>query len=112
MALVDARGRGVDEDAHLGREVLGLAIETDTGHVDRRSLLRTVVAKEVQGGEAMLAVDDEILAAWLLKIADVLEPADRLERELLLGEEQHRARDRRLADGGFVEIGDRADLRL
>jgi hypothetical protein len=64
----------------------------------------------VEGGEAVLAVDDEVAAVGLGQVADVGERLDRIELEALLGEQQDRARDRRLAGGGFVEVLDRGDL--
>ena len=51
----------------------------------------------MQRGQPVLAVDDQELAVGLCQVADVVELAERLEVQLLGGEQQHRARDRRLA---------------
>ena len=67
---------------------------------------------EVERREAMLPVDDEVLAARLLEVADAVHRADRLEREPVGREEEHRARNGRLADRGLVEVLDPGDLRL
>src|SRR5581483_1890521 len=111
VALVDARRGRVDDDEHLGREVFALAVEDDARDVDRTRLLGVGPAIEVQGGEAVLAVDDEVLAARVLQVAHVLEAAHRRERERLRGEQEDRAGNGRLARRRFVEISDRGDLR-
>ena len=111
VALVDARRRRVDDDEHLGGEVLALAVEDDARHVDALRLRRALLHVEVERGEAVLPVDDEVLALRLLEVAHVGEGLHRLEPQAVGREEQHGARDGRLADGGLVEVLDLADLR-
>src|SRR5262245_10078857 len=111
VALVDARGRRVDDHEHLGGEVLALAVEHHAGDVQGLGLVRAVLLEEVERREPVLAVDHEEALARLLQVADVLELAQRVEAQLLGREQEHRARDRRLAHGRLVEILDGRDLR-
>src|SRR5206468_3434700 len=73
-------------------------------------LVGMVPAVEVQRGQAVLAVNDQVLPAGLFEVAGLLEAADRLETQPLRREEQNRPRDRRLAHGGLVEVRDGLDL--
>ncbi len=110
VALVDARRRRVDDDEHLGGEVLALAVEDDAGHVHRLGLGGALLHVEVERREAVLAVDDEVLATRLLEVAHVVERLYRLEAQHVGREQQHRAGDRRLAHDGVVEVADRRNL--
>src|SRR5882724_1581529 len=103
VALVDARRRGADDDEHLGGEVFAARIEDDAGHVDRRGIVRPLLHVEVQRSQAVLPVDDQVLRARLRDRAGRATVA-RAEIEALGSKEQHRSRDRRLRDGGLVEI--------
>jgi hypothetical protein len=80
MALVDARRRRVDDDEHLGGEVFALAVEDHAWDMDGARVVGAMLLEELERREAVLPVDDEVLAARLLQVADVFEPADRLER--------------------------------
>ena len=111
MALVDPRGRGIDDDEHLGRKVLAPAIEDDARHVDVTALARPLAQIEMQRRQPVLAVDDEILRLRLLQATDAVLAVQRLERELFVREQQHRAGYRRLAHRHLVEVLERPDLR-
>src|SRR5918992_4231623 len=65
VALVDTRRRGIDDDEHLGGEVLAAAVEDDARHVDRGGVVGTLVQVKAQRREAVLAVDDQVLRARL-----------------------------------------------
>ena len=95
MRAVDARVRAVDHDEHLRREVARLAVEDHDRHVDA-AVGVLLLQVEVQAGEAVLAVDDQEVAARLDQVAGALHALQRLELELLRGEQQHRAGDHRL----------------
>ncbi len=71
-----------------------------------------VLHVELERREAVLAVDDEVLAVGLVEVADVVERADGVEVERVGREEEHRARDGGLAHGGLVEVLDCRDLGL
>ena len=68
MALVDARRRRVDDHEHLGREVLALAVEDHARDVQPARVVGALLAEEVQRREAVLAVDDQVLAARLSRL--------------------------------------------
>ena len=112
MALVDARRRRVDDHEHLGREVFALAVEDDARDVHRLRFFGPFLLVEVERGETVLPVDDQIFSARLFEVADVVESTNGIEVELLGGEQEHGARDWRLADGGLVKVLDRRDLGL
>src|SRR5918992_5109418 len=89
VALVDTRRRGIDDDEHLGGEVLAAAVEDDAGHVDRRRVVGTLVKVEVERREAVLAVDDQVLRRGLVQDSGpalAVGPG----AQGLGGEEQHR----------------------
>ena len=50
VRLVDARRRRVDDDEHLRREILGLAVEDHAGDVDGRRLVGALVHVELERG--------------------------------------------------------------
>jgi hypothetical protein len=108
VRLVDARVRAVDDDEHLGREVAGLAVEDHDRHLDA-AIGVLLLQVEVQAGEAVLAVDDQEVAARFDEVAGALHALHGLELELLRREQQHRARDHRLARLVAVEV---LDLRI
>lgn len=110
MAFVDAGGGGVDDDEHFGGEILAAAIEDDAGNLDAFGVVGMGAFVEKEGGEAVLAVDDEIFFLGLLQFTDAAAVGPRLEAEFLRGEEQDGARNGGLGDGGLVEIADGADL--
>jgi hypothetical protein len=85
VALVDARGGGVDDHEHLGGEVLALAVEDDAGDVHGARVVGAVVAIEVERRQPVLSVDDQVLAVGLLEVAHVFELPHRLEAQLLGG---------------------------
>src|SRR6185295_12711495 len=95
VALVDASGRGVDDDEHLGGKVFAIAVEDDARNVQRLGVVWAVAPVEIQRRQPVLSVDDEVLALWLLQMPYVLEAANRLESQSFGGEEQHRAGNRR-----------------
>ena len=110
MAFVDA-GRGrIDDDEHLGREVLAAPVEDHARHVDAAGLRRVLFQVEVQGRQPVLAIDDQIFFIRLLQVADVLVAAERGEAQCFRGKKQHGAGDRRLAHRHFVEILERPHL--
>jgi hypothetical protein len=110
VALVDAGGGRVDGDEHLGGEVLALAVEDDARHVDGAGVVGVLAAVEIEGGEAVLAVDDQVFPPGFLEVADVVELPHRVERERLCGEQQDGAGDGRLGHGRLVEVADGGDL--
>src|SRR6185503_20717129 len=59
-----------------------------------------------KSGDAVLAVDDEELAAGFAEVAHRLVVAERLELERLVGEEQDGAGDEGLRRGGLEEVDD------
>ena len=91
MALVDAGGRRVDDDEHLGGEILGAAIEDDARHADVPRLVRVRPLVKQEGRQPVLPVNDQELFLRLLQPADTL-LAERVETQLLRREEQHRSR--------------------
>ena len=110
VALVDARRRRVDDDEHLGREVLALAVEDDARHVHGLRLGGALLHVEVERGETVLSVDDQVLPAGLLEVPHVVEGPDGREGELVGREQQDGARYGRLAHRGVVEVANRGDL--
>ena len=111
VALVDARRRRVDDHEHLGGEVFAAPVENHARNVDRGGFVGPVVQVEAQRGEAVLAVDDQEFLLRLGQVADAFD-AGGAEAELFGGEQEDRARDRRLRDRRFVEVLERLDLGL
>src|SRR6266542_5381692 len=103
VTLVDARGSRIDDDEHLGGEVLAAAVKDDAGDLDVLRVLRMRALVELQGGEAVLSVDDEKLILRLPQPADAAVVIPRLEVELLRGEQQDRSGNGGLGDGGLVK---------
>ena len=103
VALVDARRRRVDDDEHLGGEVLAPPVEDDARDADGGGVVGALLHVEMQRCEPMLAVDDQVLGRWLVNGARAAVSAG-TEGEPLRGKQQHRARNRRLRDGRFVEV--------
>ena len=104
MALVDAGRSGIDDDEHLCGKVLGAAVEYDAWNVNAVAFAGALPKIEVQGSQAMLAVNNQELGRRILQVSDALLRPEGLEVEPLMGEQQHRAGDRRLVDRHFVEI--------
>jgi hypothetical protein len=105
VRLVDARVRRVDDDEHLGGEVTGLAVEDHHRHLD--ALVGVLFLQvEVQAREAVLAVDDQEVAARFDQVAGAFHAGERLEVELLGGEQEDCARDHRLPRLVAVEVFD------
>src|SRR6266571_2000964 len=69
VALVDARRRRVDDDEHLGGEILAAAVEQDAGHADVRRIVRALVQVELLRGEPVLAVNDQVFGRGLVERA-------------------------------------------
>jgi hypothetical protein len=67
VALVDPRRSGIDDHEHLGREVLAPAIEDDTGDLDAPGLIRMGPVVELQRGQPVLSVDDQVFLLRLLQ---------------------------------------------
>ena len=65
---------------------------------------------EAQRGEPMLAVDDEELGLRLGQVTDAFANRCILETQLLVREQQHAARDRRLRYRRFIEVFQLAHL--
>src|SRR5712692_9049233 len=86
VALVDARRRRVDDDEHLGGEILAATVEQDAGHADVRRIVRALVQVELQRGEPVLAVDDQVLGRGLVERARAAALAARTEAQSLGGE--------------------------
>src|ERR1043166_6796675 len=103
VALVDARGRRVDDHEHLGGEVLAAPVEDDARHVDGGGVVGTLVQVEIQRREAVLAIDDQELGAGLVDRTGAAVAAG-TEGQPLGGEQQHRSGDRRLRHRGLVEV--------
>src|SRR6185312_4910985 len=89
-------------------EILAPAVEDDAGHVDGLRVRRPLLHVEVQRREAMLAVDDQKLGVRLRQVPDAVAIGAKL--ELLVGVEQHRARNGRLGDRSLVEVRELAHL--
>src|SRR3989449_9838599 len=102
MALVDARRGRIEDHEHLGREVLAATVEDDARHVDRRRIVGSLVQVELQRREPVLPVDDQEFGRRLVHAADAAVAAG-AESEPLGGEQQYRARDRRLRGRWLVE---------
>src|SRR5262245_11288028 len=68
MRLVDLSVSRVDDDEHFGGEICTLAIEEDTRYLHLIDLIRMPLLKEVESGQAMLAVNDQKLASGLGQI--------------------------------------------
>src|SRR5215212_9209788 len=68
VTFVNTRRRRIDDDEHLGREVLAAPVENDARHVDARGLGGMLLQIEPQRGKAVLAVDDEVARRRLLEI--------------------------------------------
>src|SRR5688572_12065076 len=109
VALVDARRRRIDDDEHLGGEILAAPVEDDAGHVDGPRVVGTLVQVEAQRREAVLAIDDQVLGRGLAQAAGRA-VAVGAEVEALGGEQQHRAGNRRLRDRRLVEVLELAHL--
>jgi hypothetical protein len=103
VALVDARRRRIDDHEHLGGEILAAPVEDDARHVDGARVVGTLVQVEAQRRQPVLAVDDQVLGRGLAQAAG-RPVAVGAEVQALGGEEQHRARNRRLRDRGLVEV--------
>jgi hypothetical protein len=112
VALVDPRRRRVDDDEHLGGEVLAAAVEDDAGNVDRARLFRPLVQVETQRGEPVLPVDNQEPAGRLAEATLSALAAARAEVQPLGGEEQDRSGNGRLRNGGLVEVLELTDLSL
>ena len=110
MALVDPGRRRVNDHEHLRGEVFAAAVEDDAGNVDRPRVSRVILLVKVQGGQAVLAVNDQIVPAGLFQVPDLLKSADAFKLKPLRREQQDGARNRRLAHRGFVEVRDRPHL--
>jgi len=59
MTLVDAGGRRVDDHEHLRREIVAASVENHTRHVNVSGVVGMSALVELQGGEPVLAVDDQ-----------------------------------------------------
>src|SRR5207248_525942 len=104
MALIDARGCGVDNDEHLRGKVVAAAIENDARHKDGFGFIGVGALIEVQRGQAMLAINDQKFFFGFLQMANGLLAIEGLESQLLGSEEEDRSRNRGLAHSGLVEI--------
>ena len=65
---------------------------------------------ELEGGKSVLAVDDEEFLFRILKAAKGVAFVQGLETQSLWREQQHGARNGRLAHGRLVKVSDRLDL--
>jgi hypothetical protein len=72
VALVDARGSGIDDDEHFRGEVLAAAVENHARNLDVVAFAWALAQVELQHCQPVLAVDDEELGARFLQVADVL----------------------------------------
>src|SRR5262245_50014266 len=68
MRLVDLSVRRVDDHEHFRGEIGTLAIEEDTRYFHLIDLIRMPLLKEVESGQAMLAVNNQKLASGLGQI--------------------------------------------
>jgi hypothetical protein len=109
VALVDASRRRIDDDEHLGREILAPAVENHARHVDRRGFGGMLLQVEAQCSKPVLAVDDQIPGGRLLEVPHRV-AVGRAEAQRLGGEQQHRSGDRWLADRHLVEVAQRPHL--
>src|SRR6185295_17719665 len=95
---------------HLGGKILRTAVEDDAGDVDGAGLGGPVLVIELQGCQAMLAIDDEILPAGFLQVAHVLKCPHRTEVQPLGCEQQDGPGNGWLAHRRFVEVLDGPNL--
>src|SRR2546430_8350845 len=79
-SLIDARGGGVDDDEHFGSKVVATTVKDDARDENRFGFIRMSAFIEAEGGEAMLAIDDEEFLFGLLQVTDVLGALDRPEQ--------------------------------
>ena len=110
MALVDPGRRRIDDHEHLRGEVFAAAVEDDAGNANRPRVSRVILLVKVQGGQAVLTVNDQIVPAGLFQVPDLLKSANPFELKPLRREQQNGAWNRRLAHRGFVEVRDRPHL--
>src|ERR1044071_133097 len=100
----------VDDDEHLRGEVGALPVEHHARDVHLFGDVRMFLGEEVERREPVLAVDDQKFSLGLAQKTDRIRAVLTAKAQHLVGEEQDRAGDKRLADGGLVKIDDLADL--
>src|SRR5919106_1912982 len=110
MGLVDPRVSRVDNHEHLGREIGALAVEQNARNLHLIDLVGVLLAKKMERGQPVLAIDDEKLSFRLTQKADTLAGIRPPKAQGLVGKYQNGSRDQWLAHGRFVEVDDLADL--
>src|SRR5439155_13874876 len=106
----DARWCRIDDDEHLGGEVLAPAVENHARYIDGFRVVRALFQVEAQCRKPVLAVDNEKLGLRLRQLADPVGAPRCLEAQFFRGKQQHRSRYRRLGDRRLIEVLELAHL--
>src|ERR1041385_3866548 len=86
MTLIDACWRRVDDDEHLGCEIVAAPIEDHAGHVNGFGFVRMRALVELERRQTMLAIDNQEFFLGFLKATHSAVLLKRCEAEFLRGE--------------------------